>query len=290
MTTPYRPLSFSGNRYGVVIVGVMVKSKNAVVVLASLAFLAACADNSAPSGGSLVTVGTGPSASTQVTSSVSTQVASAPTTTPLSRDDAVWVQSWYPDCSGGLCAVFERAAPEGKITIVAGSGAITPGDGFEACGLVRGQDDYCRRISGSEEVAWPLTADFYYSAQGKGVSQQDLARFIEELDFDTAGLTPKPAALLDFDELPGDEPRTLPLRIHCGAGVLSTQLNGRWWRTEEANSEPNWLPNEWRDAGAVEQIDVVVQVNTTRDRLEVSYAGRTVVYTPTELTDEDYCD
>jgi len=268
----------------------MVKSKNAVVVLASLAFLAACADSNVPSGESLVTVGTGPSASTQVTSSVSIQVASAPTSTPPSLDDAVWIQSRYPDCSGGLCAVFERAAPEGEITIVTGSGAITPGDGFEACGLVRGQDAYCRRISGSEEVAWPLTADFYYSAQGKGVSQQDLARFIEELDFDTAGLTPKPAALLDFDELPADEPRTWPLRIHCGAGVLSTQLNGRWWRTDEANSELNWLPSEWRDAGAVEQIYVVLQVNTAGDRLEVSYAGRTVVYTPTELTDEDYCD
>lgn len=74
------------------------------------------------------------------------------------------------------------------------------------------------------------------------------------------------------------------------AGVLSTQLNGRWWRTDEANSELNWLPSEWRDAGAVEQIYVVLQVNTAGDRLEVSYAGRTVVYTPTELTDEDYCD
>lgn len=168
------------------------KYRNAAIVTAC-ALLAACGNNSGLSDGALTTVLTGPSTAPQPTPSAASEgavAASVPTPVPSSRDDSEWVQSQYPDCSGGLCAVFERVAPAAKITILSGSGAPTPGDGFEPCGLVRGQDAYCRQISGSEEIQWPLTTDFYYSAQGKGIARQDLVRFIEELDFDTSGLTP----------------------------------------------------------------------------------------------------
>jgi hypothetical protein len=97
-------------------------------------------------------------------------------------------------------------------------------------------------------------------------------------------------ALLDFTVLPANEPHTWLLRVHCGAAVFSSQLNGNWWRAAEANHQLNWLPTEWGNADTVEQLNVVVQINSAEDRLDVTFAGRTVVYTPTELTNEDYCD
>ena len=110
-------------------------------------------------------------------------------------------------------------------------------------------------------------------------------------DSSTVASTTSLPVLLDFTELPANEPHLWPLRVHCGAGVFSSQLNGNWWRTAEANHQLNWLPTEWGgNAAAVEQLNVVVQVNAAGDRLEVTHAGRTVVYTPTKLTDEDYCD
>ena len=147
----------------------IVRYKYAVMAIASCSLLAACGNNSVPSGGSLAAVGTGPSTSPQATSSAAIEDASAtsaPTPVPSSRDDSEWVQSRYPDCSGGLCAVFERAAPEAKITIVTGSGAMTPDDGFETCGLVRSQDAYCRRISSNEEIKWPVNGQVDVLAGG----------------------------------------------------------------------------------------------------------------------------
>lgn len=110
-------------------------------------------------------------------------------------------------------------------------------------------------------------------------------------DVGTVASTTTLPVLLDLTDLPANEPHTWPLRVHCGADVFSVQVNGTWWRTAEAPSYDRiWLPKEWGNDETVEQLDVVVEINAAGDRLEATYAGRSVVYTPTELTETDLCD
>ncbi|HYN32731.1 MAG TPA: hypothetical protein VES40_08905 [Ilumatobacteraceae bacterium] len=70
---------------------------------------------------------------------------------------------------------------------------------------------------------------------------------------------------------------------------MSYKINGTWWRTAEAGNTSDWMPTEWPDAATTGGITVVLEVNTAGDQLMVTHAGRTVVYTPTELTDADLC-
>lgn len=76
-------------------------------------------------------------------------------------------------------------------------------------------------------------------------------------DSSTVASTTTLPVLLDFTELPANEPHIWPLRVHCGAGVFSSQLNGNWWRTAEANHQLNWLPTEWGGNAATVDIPVI---------------------------------
>ena len=98
-----------------------------------------------------------------------------------------------------------------------------------------------------------------------------------------------PAPLEVGEVLAPNERRTWELNIHCGARFLSYRLNGKWWRTAEATGAVGWVPLEWPDAASHSGVTVVLEINTAGDELKVTHAGRTVVYTPTEITDADMC-
>lgn len=107
---------------------------------------------------------------------------------------------------------------------------------------------------------------------------------------ETVASTATVPALLEDIVLPANEPHTWLLRVHCGAGVFSYPINGKWWRAAEAGTQFNWLPREWGNEITVEQLTVVVEIDSAGNTLRATFADRTVVYTPTELTDEDLCD
>lgn len=90
------------------------------------------------------------------------------------------------------------------------------------------------------------------------------------------------------ETLPANEPRLWDLSVHCGAAFFSYQINGKWWRTDEG-SGAGWMPTEWGDSSSASSVSVVLEINDAGDQLTATHAGRSVVYTPTELTDADRC-
>lgn len=99
-----------------------------------------------------------------------------------------WKQSKTPDCSGGLCAEFDRTDRVASIIIVTGTGALPSGGGFASCGNVRSVEATCRKIADAEEVLWRGAGDVFYEASAKGVTRVELMRFLADLDLKSAGL------------------------------------------------------------------------------------------------------
>ena len=96
--------------------------------------------------------------------------------------------------------------------------------------------------------------------------------------------------LLPDEVLPPNEPHQWELAVHCGAALISYRINGIWWRAVEG-SGLSWMPTEWGDInGRTSGVPVVLELNATGDQLSATYAGRTVVYRPTDLTEADLCD
>ena len=103
---------------------------------------------------------------------------------------AGWKQSSTPDCSGGLCAEFNRADTAASIIIVTGSAPLPSGDGYEACGTLRGAAAMCRKLADTEQVTWQGAGDVLYEASAKGTTREQLMRFVKDLDLESAGLQP----------------------------------------------------------------------------------------------------
>ena len=101
---------------------------------------------------------------------------------------------------------------------------------------------------------------------------------------------PSISALAPDEVLVADEPQTWDLSVHCGAGFFSYQINGKWWKAPEAGGHSSWMPVEWGSSNRGPRVDVVLEINPAGDELRATHAGRTVTYTPTELTEADLCD
>ena len=97
-------------------------------------------------------------------------------------------------------------------------------------------------------------------------------------------------AFLPDELLSPNQPQTWNLSVHCGAGVFSYQINGKLWRTVESGGHVSWMPAEWGDTNRGSGIAVVLEINSAGDELRATHADRTVVYTPTELSEADPCD
>lgn len=96
---------------------------------------------------------------------------------------------------------------------------------------------------------------------------------------------------LDPDKwLAPNQPHTFDLSLHCGAGIFSYRINGKFWRAVESEGQLSWTPVEWEDSNRGSGVAVVLEVNSAGDELRATHAGRTVVYTPTELSEADLCE
>ena len=98
------------------------------------------------------------------------------------------------------------------------------------------------------------------------------------------------AVLLPDETLLPNQPQTWDLSVHCGAGFFSYRINDKWWRTTEAGGHTSWMPAEWGDTNRGSGVAVVLEIDSAGDELRATHAGRTVVYTPTELDEADLCD
>ena len=85
------------------------------------------------------------------------------------------------------------------------------------------------------------------------------------------------------------EPQLIVIGTHCGVGFLSTSVNGRWWRTDEAPDEGDWIPAEWSSPTSASGLQVELLLSDDGNTLTVTYNGRAVVYAPTELRETDLC-
>jgi hypothetical protein len=45
--------------------------------------------------------------------------------------------------------------------------------------------------------------------------------------------------------VPVNRPFKFEVGSHCGVGRLGLPVDGRFWITDEANDEPDWMPSEW---------------------------------------------
>lgn len=103
-----------------------------------------------------------------------------------------------------------------------------------------------------------------------------------------SGQSPEP----DVPEAPlleSSEPLPIVIGTHCGVGFLSTSANGRWWRTDEAPEEGDWIPPEWSSATSASGLLVELMLSADGNMLTVTYNDRAVVYAPTELRETDLC-
>jgi hypothetical protein len=102
---------------------------------------------------------------------------------------AGWKQSSMPGCTG-FCAEFDRGDTAASITIVTGHGALPSGDGYGTCGTLRGVAAVCRRLADTEQVMWKGTGTLFYEADAKWTTRDELFRFVNDLDLNSAGLQP----------------------------------------------------------------------------------------------------
>lgn len=85
-----------------------------------------------------------------------------------------------------------------------------------------------------------------------------------------------------------NEPHRWDLSTHCGVAFFSYRINDTWWRTAEGAGQ-SWMPKEWGPINGTPSVPVVLELSGAGDELTATYAGRSVIYAPTELTEEDLC-
>ncbi len=97
----------------------------------------------------------------------------------------------------------------------------------------------------------------------------------------------KVASLPTNGSMPVDRPFTFEVGSHCGVGQLGLPVDGRFWITDEAQGEPDWIPPEWAATQKVgaNLIAVTVKLSTDRGHLTATLADRAVVYRPVTTSD-----
>ena len=86
-------------------------------------------------------------------------------------------------------------------------------------------------------------------------------------------------------ELTPETPYLIELNTHCGVRIISQRINGKFWTTDEATAAVDWMPAGWPRTG----LRAVVILAPDSTFLTVTYAGRSVIYRPTELAEGDLC-
>ena len=71
---------------------------------------------------------------------------------------------------------------------------------------------------------------------------------------------------------------SLDIGTHCGVAVLSRDVHGHSWRTDEAEASTGWTPPEWVHPTHLELLTVLVVLSADESRLTATYNGRSVVY------------
>lgn len=98
---------------------------------------------------------------------------------------------------------------------------------------------------------------------------------------------PQHPALPTNGSVPAGRSFSFEVGSHCGVGWLGLPVDGRFWITDEAKNERDWMPQEWaatQSAGAG-LITITVELSDDREELTASLAGRSVVYRPQDPND-----
>ena len=92
----------------------------------------------------------------------------------------------------------------------------------------------------------------------------------------------KVASLPTNGSMPVDRPFTFEVGSHCGVGQLGLPVDGRFWITDEAQGEPDWIPPEWAATQKVgaNLIAVTVKLSTDRGHLTATLADRAELWRP----------
>ncbi len=105
--------------------------------------------------------------------------------------------------------------------------------------------------------------------------------------------TYEPAAPpVDPTQVPSTDPITEPPKLlvtgrtysldigtHCGVGVLSRNVHGLAWMTDEANGATGWMPSEWLpQRRGYEVLTVLVVLSADESQLTATYNERAIVY------------
>jgi hypothetical protein len=63
---------------------------------------------------------------------------------------------------------------------------------------------------------------------------------------------------------------------------LALPVDGKFWITDEAKNERDWMPEEWAATQSVGagSITITVELSTDREELTASLADRSVIYRP----------
>jgi len=87
--------------------------------------------------------------------------------------------------------------------------------------------------------------------------------------------------------LPVEETYLFEVGTHCGVGYLSLPINGRFWISDEAAGEWNWMPPEWAETlgPGEELITMEVRLSDDGTALTATLADRSVSYRQTTEAD-----
>jgi hypothetical protein len=95
------------------------------------------------------------------------------------------------------------------------------------------------------------------------------------------------AALPTEGSVPTGRPFSLEVGSHCGVGWLGLPVDGKFWITDEATNDLDWMPEEWAATQPVGAgvITITVELSSDREVLTASLAGRSVAYRPSTAND-----
>lgn len=87
--------------------------------------------------------------------------------------------------------------------------------------------------------------------------------------------------------VPVNRPFTFEVGSHCGVGQLGLPVDGRFWITDEAKGEPDWIPPEWAGKQKVgaNLLTMTITLSTDRGQLTATLADRGVLYRPVTTSD-----
>jgi hypothetical protein len=102
-----------------------------------------------------------------------------------------------------------------------------------------------------------------------------------------AASEPEQPALPTDGSVPTGRPFSFEVGSHCGVGWFGLPVDGKFWITDEAKNETDWMPEEWAATQPVGEglITITVELSANREELTASLADRSVVYRPQTADD-----